>query len=49
MRIVLEIFFGLLYVSCILVYCRYFWNDSSLKQYEEQLKGLKTEESTLGG
>lgn len=44
MRILLEIFLGLLYVGCLLVCCRYFWNDSSLKQYEEELKNLKTVE-----
>jgi hypothetical protein len=37
---------GLLSVGCILVFCRYFWDEKSLKQYEEQLKDLKTEEST---
>jgi hypothetical protein len=47
MRIVFEIFFGLLYVSCMLVCCRYFWNDNLLKQYEEQLDYyLETLEST---
>jgi hypothetical protein len=45
MRIVLEIFFCLLYVSCIVVYCRYFLNNSDLKQFEEQLNDLKTVKS----
>ena len=46
MRIVLEIFLGLLYINCILFCCRYFQKNNPLKQYEEQLKDLRTEEST---
>ena len=46
MRIVLEIFFALLSVSCIFGCCCYFWDEKSLKKYIEQLKDLKTEEST---
>ena len=46
MRIVIEICLGLLYVSCLLGCCLYFRNKRPLKQYEEQLKDLKTEKST---
>jgi hypothetical protein len=43
MRIVFEIFLGLLYVSCVLVCCRYLWNKDSPKQYKEQSNDLKAE------
>ena len=46
MRIVFEICLGLLYVSCILFCCRYFWKKNPLKQYEEQLNDLKKVKST---
>jgi hypothetical protein len=46
MRIVIEICLGLLYVSCILISCRYLWNKDSPKLYQDQLKDLKTEKST---
>ena len=46
MRIVLEIFLGLLYINCILFCFRYFQRNNPLKQYKEHLKDLKTEEST---
>jgi hypothetical protein len=43
MRIVFEIFLGVLSVGCIFVSCRYFFDEKSLKQYQDQLKDLKTE------
>ena len=46
MRILIDIFIGLLSVSCILVFCRYFFDEKSLKQYQDQLNDLKTEKST---
>jgi hypothetical protein len=46
MRVLIDVFFGLLSVGCIFFCCRYFWDEKSLKQYEEQLKDLTTEKST---
>ena len=46
MRVIIDVFFGLLSVGGIIVFCRYFFDEKSLKQYEEQLKDLTTEEST---
>ena len=46
MRIVLEVFLGLLYINCILFLCRYFQKNNPLKQYEEQLNDLKKVKST---
>jgi hypothetical protein len=46
MRVIIDVFCTLLSVSCILLFCRYFFDEKSLKQYQDQLKNLKTEEST---
>lgn len=46
MRIALEIFLGLLYVSFLIACCRYFWKDNSLKQYEEYLNSLLARKPT---
>jgi hypothetical protein len=46
MRVLIDVLIGLISVSCILVFCRYFFDEKSLKQYEDQLKDLKTEEAT---
>ena len=46
MRVIIDVIFGLLSVSCIFFCCRYFFDEKSLKQYQDQLKNLKTEEST---
>ena len=46
MRVLIDVFFGLIYVSCILIYFRYFWKENPLKKYEEPLNDLKTEKST---
>ena len=46
MRVIIDVFCTLLSVGCIFFCCRYFFDEKSLKQYEEQLKDLKTEEST---
>jgi hypothetical protein len=35
MRVLIDVFIGLISVSCIVVFCRYFWDEKSLKQYEE--------------
>ena len=46
MRLILEIFLGLLFFDCLLVCCLYFRKESPFKQYEEQLNYLETVEST---
>jgi hypothetical protein len=46
MRILVEIFLGLLYFNFLIVCCLYFRKNNPLKQYEEQLNDLKTVEST---
>ena len=46
MRVLIDVFIGLISVSCILVFCRYFFDEKSLKQYQDQLNDLKTEKST---
>ena len=45
-RVIIDVFFGLLSVGCIIVFCRYFFDEKSLKQYQDQLKNLETEELT---
>ena len=46
MRVIIDVFCTLLSVSCILLFCRYFFDEKSLKQYQDQLNDPKTEEST---
>ena len=46
MRALIGIFIGLLSVSCILVFCRYFFDEKSLKQYQDRLNDLKKEKPT---
>ena len=46
MRVMIDILSGLFSVGCILFFCRYFFDEKSLKQYKEELKDLTTEEST---
>ena len=46
MRVIIDVFFCLLSFGCIFFLCRYFFDEKSLKQYEEQLKDLTTEEPT---
>jgi hypothetical protein len=49
MRIVLEIFLGLLYFDCLLVCCLYFRNESPIEQDEEHLSYRETLKSTKQG
>ena len=46
MRLVLEIFLGLIVFDCLLACCLYFRKESPFKQYEAQLNYLETVEST---
>jgi hypothetical protein len=53
MLIFLYLFLGLLFFNCLIICCLYLFSllvvklqESPSKQYEEQLKDLKTEEST---
>ena len=46
MRILLYNFLGFLLFDCLVACCPYFRKENPLKQYEEQLRDLKTEEST---
>lgn len=50
MRIVLEIFLGLLYFNCLFVCCLYFRNKNPLEQYKEEYSSyLETVTSTEYG